>query len=159
MPFVTKIPTRVEDLFVHVPPGNDAFMEAVLQDGTKLYLSDGFGNHYPSPWPLYLHSRLAPPGALRWMEETLAATIVWLEEASSSSLKDHPEVYRDAQSFFGPYLNINGLEVGVRPSLYRSIASGPDWRMPKTKDFRMDFDSPIVAFNPLAELPDNYPTP
>ena len=159
MPFVENTPTRVEDLYRLSPPGNDAFMEASLEDGTSLYLSDGFAKNYPSPWPLVLHSDLAPPSVIEWMEERFAEVMAWLRGVSPHSLDRNVEQYESARAFFGPYLSIGGLEIGGQPFIYRDVAAGPDWTRPKTKNLRMIFVSPIIAFNPLIELPDNYPTP
>ncbi len=157
MTFVSKVPKRVEDLFELAPGDNNTAMEAVLENGTKLYLSDGPAMNFPSPWPLWYHMALAPEAVTKWLDEAFAQAKDFVTMMEPQHLEERSDLWQDRTSYFGPYMRIGGLEVGVTPVIGFRVrfprSFGPD----SQKTFDYNFASPIVAFNPLSALPDKYP--
>ena len=154
--FVPKVPKKVEDLFIYRLDSktSSAFMEAVLADGSRLYLGSGHGLSLPnSPWPLYFNVPRATGPTHDWIDQSFADAQQFIEEKGAP-----PEVWEKHLQVFGTYMKIDHLELEKCPRLHFRVSLGTnDPEM--TRWFDYEFPSPIVEFIPLERLPEALPSP
>ena len=152
MPFVAKIPKKVEDLFELSRGQGDPLLVAVLQNGWRLHLSDGPAMNFPSPWPLWFEPYTAPISeVVTWAHDVRVAYLKWLAS-------EHPDLVEHitanmGTSGIGGYIKIDTLVVGEHPRLVFKQRFGKTWESANDYDAAFVFPSPIVRFEPIDERP------